>query len=119
MLVQNNPGGGTLPIGAALKFTSGYASSYEVDETAASAHTDYTLGVNDNAGATIPAGSYFWASIKSFCSPLVATGTSIGQVVDSSAVAATLAPDGTLQTNIVAAAANSSGSPAQTLCYIY
>ena len=130
MLVQADSSGGTIAAGAACRFKSGYASSYIVGETAAAA--DYVEGVNDNAGAAIPAGSYFWLSVEGFAYPLVASGTSIGELLSSSGTAGTLGAAATtgagtspsiiapqVQANIVAEAANSSGNPAATLVYLH
>ena len=118
MLVQNNSSGGTITDGAAVMFTSGFASSYVVDATTGVGTP--MVGVNDMAGASIPAGSYFWITIKGFCKVLVATGTSINDRVSPSATAGTLgAQVSGMPVHCVAYAANSSGSQAKTLCYIY
>jgi hypothetical protein len=122
MLVQASSAG-TIAASAACRFTSGYASTYLVSETGAAA--DYVEGVNDNAGAAIPAGSYFWLSVGGFVSVLAADGTAIGEILASSATAGTLGPSTTttaspqVQANIVAQAANSSGNPAVTLAYLH
>jgi hypothetical protein len=116
VLVQNNPSGSTLAIGAALKFTSGSASSYVVDATTAA--TDVCIGVADNPTTTVPAGSYFWMSTKGFCSPLVANGTAFGKVLEPSGTAGVLqATAGDNQGNISSAAAQSGGGNTQTLCW--
>lgn len=119
MFVQNDPSGGNLTVNAALKFKSGSATSFIIQPTAASAHTDYVEGVNDQVTAVVPAGYYFWMTLKGQCTPLVASGVNIGDTIDASATAGTLSGSATKQTNIVAQAANSSGSAAATACYIH
>ena len=117
IFVQNNPSGSTIAIGAALKFTAGSASSYEVDATTGTG--DVCVGINDAAGATIPAGSYFWMTVRGFCKPLVLNGVTQGQVLAPSATTGVLQQSaGDFQGNISAAAAQSGGGNTQTLCWM-
>ena len=122
MLVQNNSSGGTITAGEALMFTTGAATSYEVD--AATGTGTPIIGVNDQAGtvhtgASIAAGTYFWMSYKGFAYPLVATGRSVNDLLGPSATAGTLDVRSTaMQSNIVLLAANSSGGALAKLCFI-
>ena len=114
MLVQNDSGG-TLADGAALKFTTPASFLVAADASAAIP----VIGIQDNVGGTVAVNLYFWASIEGFCYPLVATGTSIGDLLNPSAASGVLGPYATTgQGDIQAQAANTSGSAAKRLCFI-
>lgn len=116
MLVQND--NATLAANAAVTFKSGSASSYIV--TPCTTTGTPCIGVNDNAGGTVAANYYFWISIRGFVSVLAANGVAVDDLLGPTATSGTLDARTTAQqANIVATAANSSGSAAATAAYIF
>jgi len=108
-LVQNSSGGSTIAKNAALVLS---LASGALTVNATSAANTIATGVNDNANATIPAGSYFFMTERGLMYPLVAASVAAGAIVNPSGTSGTLAAStGTAaqQTNIQLLAASGTG----------